>query len=57
MIFSVQQVLPIFPSSHFNEKTRERIALDMAELLKSHVNNEGVSMSAAALLVTACKQD
>ena len=40
-----------------DEKTRERIALDMAELLKSHVNNEGVSMSAAALLVTACKQD
>ena len=38
-----------------DEETRARIALDMAELLKSHVNNDGVSMSAAALLVTACK--
>ncbi len=38
-----------------DEETRARIALDMAELLKSHANNKGVSMGAAALLVTADK--
>lgn len=39
-----------------DEETRARIALDMLELLKPYVNADGVSMSAAALLVTACKQ-
>jgi len=38
-----------------DDETRARIALDMAELLKSHENNKGVSMGAAALLVTADK--
>jgi SAM-dependent methyltransferase len=38
-----------------DEETRARIAVDMAELLKSHESNQGVSMNAAALLVTATK--
>lgn len=40
-----------------DEPTRARIAIEMAEMLKSHESDKGVSMSAAALLVTACKQD
>lgn len=38
-----------------DEPTRARIALDMAELLESHESDGGVSMTAAALLVTATK--
>jgi len=38
-----------------DEETRVQIALDMAELLKSHESDKGVCMSAAALLVTATK--
>lgn len=38
-----------------DQETRARIALDMADLLKSHANNKGVSMGATALLVTADK--
>jgi SAM-dependent methyltransferase len=38
-----------------DEPTRARIALDMAKLLESHESEKGVSMSAAALLVTATK--
>lgn len=38
-----------------DEETRARITLDMAELLKSHKSDKGVSMNAAALLVTAHK--
>ncbi|MEZ0123595.1 MAG: class I SAM-dependent methyltransferase [Candidatus Reddybacter sp.] len=38
-----------------DEPTRARIALDMAELLKSYESDKGVSMNAAALLVTAHK--
>ena len=38
-----------------DQETRARIALDMADLLKSHTNNKGVSMGATALLVTADK--
>lgn len=38
-----------------DQETRARIALDMADLLKSHANNKGVSMGATALLVTANK--
>ena len=38
-----------------DQETRARIALDMADLLKSHTNNKGVSMGATALLVTANK--
>lgn len=40
-----------------DQETRARIALDMAELLKSYADDENVSMNASALLVTACKQD
>lgn len=40
-----------------DEDTRARIAVDMAELLKSHESDKGIAMSAAALLVTARKQD
>ncbi len=38
-----------------DEPTRARIAVDMAELLKSYESGKGVSMNAAALLVTATK--
>jgi len=38
-----------------DEETRARIALDMAKLLESHESDSGVSMKAAALLVTATK--
>ncbi|RLA38132.1 MAG: class I SAM-dependent methyltransferase [Gammaproteobacteria bacterium] len=38
-----------------DEPTRARIALDMAELLKSYESDKGVCMNAAALLVTARK--
>jgi len=38
-----------------DDETRARIAVDMAELLKSYESDKGVSMNAAALLVTARK--
>jgi len=38
-----------------DDETRARIAVDMAELLKSHDSEKGVTMGAAALLVTATK--
>ncbi|PCJ34347.1 MAG: hypothetical protein COA75_13555, partial [Cellvibrionales bacterium] len=39
-----------------DDETRARIAVDMAELLKSHESSGDVSMDAAALLVTARKE-
>jgi len=38
-----------------DEETRARIALDMAKMLKSYDSEKGVTMAAAALLVTALK--
>jgi len=38
-----------------DDETRARIAVDMAELLNSHDSDKGVTMGAAALLVTATK--
>ena len=40
-----------------DEPTRARIAVDMVEMLKSHQSDKGVSMDAAALLVTARKEE
>ncbi len=42
-------------SAEADEETRARIAIDMTELLKSYESSGGVSMNAAALLVTATK--
>ncbi|MBQ0718923.1 MAG: methyltransferase domain-containing protein [Gammaproteobacteria bacterium] len=40
-----------------DEATRARIGVDMAAMLKSHDGDKGVSMGAAALLVTARKEN